>query len=315
VVDFIEAGGDVALDHPLIASRSAGEMVDLGDGVLGAPPGAEPIGAGLEIRLEDRLQHQLERGLHHPVGHGRDAQPALAATGLGDQPLPSREGTKPPGLQLGPQVGEEAFLAPHPADVQGGPPVHARGARALVPLDPTPCHQQERRIPHEVEQIIEPATGIVGCPMVQLGLDSQYPRLRLLRRRPRRVGIHQRPPGLPVLALRARCRPWPCGRLSRPRTTTAAPPHPGANSRQRTCPPPAWPAGGEGSTWAVPTFVLRSVDGGGGQLCPSGLATGTPQTFPVASWPALTTGIRVARSRGRAPQPGPYLPGWSRFFP
>ena len=136
--------------------------------------------------------------------------------------------------------------------------------------------------------------------MVQFGLDSQYPRLRLLHRErwPRRVGGHRRPPGLPVLRLRTRCRPWPCGRLSRPRTTTAAPPHPGAHSRQRTCPPPAWPAGGEGSTWAVPTFVLRSVDGGGGQLCPSGLATGTPQAFPVASWPALTTGISVARSRG-----------------
>jgi hypothetical protein len=135
--------------------------------------------------------------------------------------------------------------------------------RALVPLDPTPPNQQERRITDEVEQIIEPATGIVGCPMVQLGLDSQYPRLRLLGRRPRRVGVHQRPPGLPAPALRTRCRPSPCpdpagtcGRLSRPRTTTAAPPHPGAHSRQRTCPPPAWPAGGEGNTWAVPTFVL-----------------------------------------------------------
>jgi hypothetical protein len=67
--------------------------------------------------------------------------------------------------------------------------------------------------------------------MVQFGLDSQYPRLRLLRRRPRRVGVHRRPPGLPGPALRTRCRPSPCpatagtcGRLSRPRTTTAAPP-------------------------------------------------------------------------------------------
>jgi hypothetical protein len=43
MVDLVEAGGDVALDHPPIASRSADEVVDLGDGVLSAPPGAEPI--------------------------------------------------------------------------------------------------------------------------------------------------------------------------------------------------------------------------------------------------------------------------------
>jgi hypothetical protein len=43
MVNLVEAGGDVALDHPPIASRSADEVVDLGDGVLSAPPGAEPI--------------------------------------------------------------------------------------------------------------------------------------------------------------------------------------------------------------------------------------------------------------------------------
>ena len=35
-------------------------------------------------------------------------------------------------------------------------------------------------------------------------------------------------PDLPVLRLRTCCRPWPCDRLSRPRTTTTAPPRPDA---------------------------------------------------------------------------------------
>ena len=46
-------------------------MVDLGDRVLSAASGTEPIRAGLEVCLPDRLQHQLQGGLHHPVPHGR----------------------------------------------------------------------------------------------------------------------------------------------------------------------------------------------------------------------------------------------------
>jgi hypothetical protein len=38
----------------------------------------------------------------------------------------------------------------------------------------------------------------------------------------------------------------------------------------------------------------QPVDGVGAQLFPGSLATGTPQTFPVASWPATSTGVRVA---------------------
>jgi hypothetical protein len=38
----------------------------------------------------------------------------------------------------------------------------------------------------------------------------------------------------------------------------------------------------------------QPVDGVGAQLFPGSLATGTPQPFPVASWPATSTGVRVA---------------------
>jgi hypothetical protein len=204
-------------------------VVDLGDRVLGAPAGAEPVAARAKVRFPDRLQHQLQGGLHHPVRHGRDPQSALfGAAGLGDHPLWHGQGPKAAVLQAGPQLREEGLLAPHGLDVVGGLAVHASRAGPLVAPHPTPPNQQERRITDEVEQIIKPTGPILGCPSVQLGLDPQYPRLRLLKgeHRPRRAGIHRRPPGLPATSLRTRCRPSPCTRLSRARTTTAAPPLP-----------------------------------------------------------------------------------------
>jgi hypothetical protein len=39
----------------------------------------------------------------------------------------------------------------------------------------------------------------------------------------------------------------------------------------------------EGRPGRVPTFTRRPLDGGGAQLFPGSIATGTPQTFPVAS--------------------------------
>lgn len=46
----------------------------LGDRVLRSASRPEPIRARLKVDLEDRLQHQLERGLHNPVADRRDPQ-------------------------------------------------------------------------------------------------------------------------------------------------------------------------------------------------------------------------------------------------
>ena len=43
---------------------------------------------------------------------------------------------------------------------------------------------------------------------------------------------------------------------------------------------------------AVPVFTVHSLGEGGARLCPSGLATSTPQTFPVASRRAVTIARR-----------------------
>jgi hypothetical protein len=224
VVDRIEARRDVCVDHPLV--RGGGQQVDLGDRVLGPSVGPEPVGARLEVRLPDGLEHQLQGRLHHPIPHRRDAQPTLLAARLGDQALPHGQGHEPARLEVGTQVGEERLLATPRADGADGFAVHAGGARTPVALDPVPSHKQGGRVADEVEQLHEPTTGIVVRPSVQLGLDPQYPRLRLGEAWPRRVGVHRRPPSLPVRLLLTRCPPSPGGRLSRPQTTPRAPPQP-----------------------------------------------------------------------------------------
>jgi hypothetical protein len=258
-------------------------MVDLGDRVLGATSGAEPVAARAKVRLPDRLQHQLQGGLHHPVPHGRDPQPAsLVAAGLGDHALPHGQGPKAAVLQAGPQPREKLLLAPHRLDVVGGLAVHAGRAGPLVAPHPTPPNQQDRRVMNEVEQITKPTGPILGRPSVQLGLDSSYPRLRLLdgERWPRRAGIHQRPPSLPVTLLRTRCHPSPCDRLSRPLSTTAAPPPAQAIGRRRACPPPCWPHGRTGDLGRVPTF-------------PTSRLTGTVPSFSPAASPHLRCRLSV----------------------
>ena len=46
-------------------------------------------------------------------------------------------------------------------------------------LAPDPNHQQKATIGHEIEQVVAPAMRIITGPTVQLGLDLQYPLLRL----------------------------------------------------------------------------------------------------------------------------------------
>ena len=59
-------------------------------------PRTEPVGAIQEIRLEDRLQDQQGRHLHHPVAHRRDAQRSQLPIRLRDVDAPHR--LRPVGL-------------------------------------------------------------------------------------------------------------------------------------------------------------------------------------------------------------------------
>jgi hypothetical protein len=48
------------------------ERVYLGDRVMGPPVRPETVGDRLKIGLEDGFQHQLQRGLDHPIRNGGD---------------------------------------------------------------------------------------------------------------------------------------------------------------------------------------------------------------------------------------------------
>jgi hypothetical protein len=83
--------------------------------------------------------------------------------------------------------------------------------------------------------------------------------------------------------LQARCPPSPCGRLSRPRTTTRAPSRPGATDRRRVPPLAAWLTGESGRSGAVPTFACDQLMEEAPSFAPAALTAGTPQAFPTAS--------------------------------
>src|SRR5207344_3566511 len=61
-----------------------------------------------------------------------------------------------------------------------------------VAAHPIPRHQKKRGIGHQVEQVVEPAAGIGAGPLVQLGLDLQYPSFRPVEGGLGIVGIHRR---------------------------------------------------------------------------------------------------------------------------
>ena len=181
--------------------------------------------------------------------------------------------------------------------------VHARRHRTPVARDPDERHRQRRRVTHEIEQVIEPAAWISRRPTVQFGLHARYP---LERARPgqlqrgaairRRIFRHYNP------SCPNRCRPFPCDRPSRPRSTTATPPHPRSTvdgGRPRTVPvftavhsieeePDSAPA-------ASPCLRRRPS-----ARTPRSRASPTPESSPALL------------ARGRA-APGPDPPGWSRY--
>ena len=92
MVDGVKARLDIRIQHPPIAQGA--EVMDLGDRVVRAPLGPEPVGDRLEVGLEDRFQDQLQCCLNNAVGHGGYPQfPDLPRTAwLGDQALPHRQG-------------------------------------------------------------------------------------------------------------------------------------------------------------------------------------------------------------------------------
>lgn len=80
--DAVEVAGEVGVHHVRVAlAESAMHFLDC---ICCAPLGPVAIGAVLEVRLEDGLQHELGCALRYPVPNRRDTERALAAARLGD---------------------------------------------------------------------------------------------------------------------------------------------------------------------------------------------------------------------------------------
>src|SRR6266498_2207218 len=194
-----------------------------------ATAGPEPERAVQHVRLENRLQHDLHRGLHDPVPHRRNRQrPALAHdTRLGDEHPPGRQRTIPPLPQLGSQLVEQPG---HPVllDLSQRGLVDARSAVVPAHRDPpAPPHVLAEDL---VEQRVEPPPGIgLGRPVQRMlqGTD-RIPNSRSRNGGTSRTGTHRAPP--PQHHAPTKQRPFPHRRLCCPvgsiGTTAASDAHP-----------------------------------------------------------------------------------------
>src|SRR5262245_15480361 len=81
MIDCVEIALDVRIYHPPPAYQAFFHDFD---SLLCAAFGSKPVRAVLEVRLENRFDHDLTRLLHHPVTNRRDTQRSLPAIRLGD---------------------------------------------------------------------------------------------------------------------------------------------------------------------------------------------------------------------------------------
>ena len=151
-----------------------------------------------------------------------------------------------------------------------------RHRRCVHPCCPAPGSTRPRGTPGHRRGCTDHRTDGQDrpSPIGAASSASRVPALGLVEVGPRSAGIHQRPPRQRSM-LRTRWTPSPCGRLSRPRTTTGPPPHPGGISRRRAFPPtPAGCGPGRGP----PGWFPRSL---------SNRSTGSAPSYAPAASPRL----------------------------
>jgi hypothetical protein len=100
---------------------------------------------------------------------------------------------------------------------------------------------------------------------------------------------------------RVRWSPSPCGRLSRPRSTTAPLPRPGGDSGRCACPGPQGPAGTAGT---LPTFTINRLAGPAPSYTPAASPRGTATRHAAspARWVSGRTRRPPSVRKARAPQ-------------
>ena len=135
--DRVEVLGQISVDHVGVAP--ADQPVHFLDRVHRPARGPVAIGIVLEVRLEDRLQHELGGGLNHPIPDRRNAERTLAATRLRDHHPPHRLGPVRLRDQFLAQARQPCFQRPTPRSARRSSrprparphwrgPAHRRGA-------------------------------------------------------------------------------------------------------------------------------------------------------------------------------------------
>src|ERR1035438_9514483 len=99
VINLVETGLDVRLQHPFIVPGAGGEEMDLRDRIMCTPVRAEPIRARLEVRLENGLENRFQAGLDHPVSDGGDTEATQFPARLWNLHLPHLDRTELTRLQ------------------------------------------------------------------------------------------------------------------------------------------------------------------------------------------------------------------------
>ena len=90
--DGVEVLRQVGVDHVGLSGSQG--LMHFSKGLDRTVSRAISMGVWREVRLEDRLQDELCRGLYGPILHGGNAEGTLSlATGLGDHHSPHRLGS------------------------------------------------------------------------------------------------------------------------------------------------------------------------------------------------------------------------------
>ena len=304
VRDRLEILRQIGIHH--IGVAVAQGAMDLLDGPSSAAARSVAVGFRQEIRLEDRLQHQLRRRLDHPVSNRRDAERAFAASGLRDLDPTNRVRSIRSRTQLLSEPPEPVLQALR-FDRLEGHPVHPRGAsiraRHLIGMG------QNVLAVHLVVEPVEPERRLG----LRLGVELPLKPLDLLRSRephrqspdpwPRRKHPEVRPrPSTGVTRLPRYHGPLRLPHEPPPRAASrAATPRPCGDPTLRTGPfphaVPTTPLGCVGaSVGCFPTHIGLPRISGGSTHAPSSLGSaGTPDlTFGACSGFTRVTAYRIA---------------------
>ncbi len=149
VGDRVEGLGQISVDNIRVTATE--KLVDHLGRIARRAFRSVTIGTGVEIGLEDRLDHKLDGTLNHPVPYRRDTERPRAATGLGDQHSPNRLWAIGLATKLIPDPGQP-ILQPCRLDHREAHPIHPR--RTLVGTRQTVGMVQDVFTPDLVVELI-----------------------------------------------------------------------------------------------------------------------------------------------------------------